>query len=206
MKTRTHLTFLFAFSIMTLIGQNQDYKRWEFGINYNPTLSFNANHRRVPAFNSSLGIFTKLKLRPKVALGIGLEYQEQNLNVTRLMDVTGYKDIEAVKIQDQFKVVRTPIWASLDVTYKAKSKFKTDLIGGYALGRLLNANDKEKQYNLHDLIDILHYGFLGVEFHRELYNQCRFTMGTHLEFTNIYDQRYGEISNLKIVLRISKSS
>lgn len=203
MKFKLLLTFGLLILAFQFFGQMRNVK---FGVSYSPILTYNYTYERAPASNSSAGIFAFIDLTNRFGIGIGGEYQSQNLNTIALWncDLIGNVTLCKVDSKDKFDVVKLPFWGSLNLNNNQQSKIKTNLIGGYAFGKLLNADQKEEDYHLKDLVDNLHYGFIGVEFKGEIRNKIQLTVGPHLEFTNIYDKKYGEIQNLKLVIRISK--
>ncbi len=201
---------LTAIAVVTMaceaIGQVAQHRAIEYGINYNPTITFSQKQERPPAYNSAIGVFAKYALYKRVGIGAGIEYQSQNVNTTTWVNCDPLEQYFFCQIpgKDEFDVIRLPIWLSLNLNYNPDSKIKVELIGGYAFGKLQNANEKEEAYGLLDLTDKIHFAFTGIEFKKKVCEKFNMTFGTHIEFTNIYDMRYGEIQNLKFVLRISR--
>ena len=206
MKCKFTITTILILIALEIFGQDVQKKNIEFGLNYSPTITFNQKYKRPPAFNTSNGIFMKHTIYRRLKMGIGLEYQRLKLNTVTFYncDPTGNHFICESPSQNVFNVIRAPIWISLNMNNKPHSKIKTDLISGYAFGKLLDSIEKEVEYQLSGLNDLVHFGFIGIEFTKELSKQHKLTIGTHLEWTNIYNMRYGEIRNLKLVLRITR--
>lgn len=204
MKIKTTIVFLIL--TFQIFAQTNEAKKFEIGISYSPTFTNSLKYDRGPAFNFAFGAFTRYQTFKKLGISIGVDYQRQNINTTQLVncDPLGHPFFCESPSQDKFKIIKFPVWLSFNMNYKSNPKLKADLIGGYAFGKLLNPNRKETEYRLHGLINNLHFGIIGIEFQRRIVNDIKLTLGSHLEITNIYDKRYGEIQNIKILLRISK--
>ena len=202
MKLKITTTILLSFWVLNIFGQIQA----ERGITFSPTYTFNDKINEPPPFNFSVGVFTKYALRKKWGIGIGLEYQKQELYTTERVNcgVFGQPTLCEVPRLDNFQIAKIPIWLNVNLNYHSDEKIKANAIGGYGYGKLLNSKIKEEEYDLNGLIDNLHFGFIGIEFHQRTEDNFNLTFGGHLEITNIYDRAYGEVQNLKFIFRISK--
>jgi hypothetical protein len=206
MKIKIVTTIILSILALGVFGQVNQKRQFEIGITYNHIFTKNQKYDRNPATNFSTGIFGKYQIIKRLGIGIGVEYQTQHINTIELIncDPSGFPFFCESPSQDKFEIAKIPIWVNLNLNYKSNPKIKTDLIGGYGFGKLLNSKEKETEYRLHGLIDNLHFGLIGIEFQKEIIKNIKLTLGSHLEITNIYDDEYGEIQNIKIVLRISK--
>lgn len=206
MKIKIIITIVLSILTLGVYGQVNQERQIEIGITYNQIFTNNQKYDRSPATNFSIGVFGEYQIIKKLGVGIGVEYQTQNINTVQLIncDSFGFPFFCEAPSQDKFEFAKIPIWMNLDLNYKSNSKIKIDLIVGYGLGKLLDSRKKEIEYKLHGLIDNLHFGLIGIEFQKEIIKNIKLTLGSHLEITNIYDDEYGEIQNIKIVLRISK--
>ena len=206
MKLKIATTIILSILAFGVIGQINQKSQIEIGITYSPTFTNSQKYERSYALNFSTGIFGKYQVFKRFGIGIGIEYQKQNINTIELVncDPLGHPFFCESPSQDKFEIAKIPIWMNLNLNYKSIPKIKTNLIGGYGFGKLLNSKEKETEYRLHGLIDNLYFGLIGIEFQKEIIKNIKLTLGSHLEITNIYDDEYGEIQNIKIVLRISK--
>lgn len=179
---------------------------FEIGINYGPTWTITQKYDRPPAYNLSFGTFIHYNFRTRIGLGLGIQYQEQNLNTTNqsMCNPTDPSFLCSFPEQDNFEVIQVPIWFSLDLIGDIEADLKVVLIGGYALGTLLNRADKAVTYRLENLNNFVHYGMTGIEFKKAIMKELQVTLVMNVAMTNIYDQRYGEIRNLQLVLKIGK--
>jgi len=206
MKLKSIITTIFLALTFTAFSQTIPEKKFEFGIAFSPTLTFSQRFDRTPALNYSTGIYTKYQFLKKLGIGVGFNYQTQIINTTAYVncDPIGNLSICEAPFQNKFDLIQIPVWLSLNMNYKSNPKVRADLIGGYGFGKLLYSMDREKAYGLWDLVDNLHFGMVGIEFQRKILGDVKLTLGSHLEVTNIYNKRYGDIQNVKIVLRVSK--
>ena len=206
MKLKIITTVILSILALGVFGQLNEERQIEIGITYKQIFTKNQKYDRSPATNFSIGFFGEYQIIKKLGVGIGVEYETQNINTVELVncDPSGFPFFCEAPSQDKFEIVKIPLWMSLNLNYKSNPKIKTDLIGGYGFGKLLNSREKETEYRLHGLIDNLHFGLVGIEFQKEIIKNFKITLGSHLEITNIYDDEYGEIQNIKIVLRVSK--
>ena len=101
-------------------------------------------------------------------------------------------------------MIKTPVWASFKLNPASEGKSKAYLIVGYSFGKILFADAAELDYNLTGLVDRVHFGRIGLESRTRLGEEYQFTIGQHLDFTNIYDRRYGRILDYQIVIRIGR--
>lgn len=205
MKTKITLITICLILAIDVLGQGNPEKQFEFGITYSPTFTNNQRYDRPPAFNYSGGIYTKYPINNKLGVGVGVEFQKQNLNTTRWVncDPSGQPFFCESSGQDKFDVVKIPVWINYNLNDQPAPEIKADFIGGYGYGKLLNSEEKMIAYRLHGLIDNLHFAIVGIEFQRRIAEHLKLTIGSHLEITNIYNERYGPIQNFKIVLRVS---
>ncbi len=107
----TLIPILLILALDAFCQRNQE-KRLEFGITYSPAITSNQKYDRPAAFNYSAGIFTKYPILKKLGVGIGVEYQKQNLNTVKWVnfDPGGHPFFCESPGQDKFEVAKIPVW------------------------------------------------------------------------------------------------
>lgn len=206
MTSKIITTAILIVAGFSLFGQSKAESKTELGIVYAPMFTKSQKFDRGFAFNFSTGIYGKYRILSSIGVGVGIDYQRQNINSIVLVncDPLGNLSLCEHPSQDKFELIKIPIWLSFNMNNKPKPKLGVDLIAGYGFGKLLNAKQKEKQYSLHALVDNLHYAMIGFELQKRILNKLKLTIGSHVEVTSIYEKRYGNIDNVKIVFRLSK--
>lgn len=206
MKSKIATTIILSFLVFKIFGQTRQKIQIEQGITYSPTFTFaDRQGQPAPAFGFSIGTHTKYTIQNKLGIGIGLVYQKQTINKRRYERCGSFgNSICETNNEEKFQIAKIPIWLSVNLNKKTEPKFKIDVIGGYAFGKLLYSTIKEEEYDLPGLVDNLFFGFVGIEFQKKITDNFKLTFGSHLEGTNIYDSSYGDIQNFKIIFRISK--
>lgn len=179
----------------------------EYGISLSPSLVSNQNFERSPAANYSVGLFANYNLTNRIGLAAGLEYQQLNLN-TVICDFPNpfpfpIFDLCDTPSVDAFNFTRFPLWTSINLNDNVQAKNQFYLILGYAFGKINNVKDATEFYQLPGLVSGVHFGKFGLEAKRKINERMQITGGIHLDVTNIYDNKYGEIKMLGLVLRLS---
>ncbi len=201
MKCRLFIVLLFSVCTFQLLAQRN---KAAFGLSWSVMQTYQQRYDRPPAYNYSAGVFAAFNLTRRFGLGLALDAQTQNLNVIHIENCDPWGNFFAYPVngQDKFNLIRMPFWLSINLNYYEDRPLQANLIIGYALGKLLNAEEKEAEYRLWGLVDNLHYGIMGIEFEHKLFDRVQLTLGGRLEFTNLYEDRYGAIHNFKIVMRL----
>ena len=140
-------------------------------------------------------VFCNYNISNRFGIGAALEYKQFNLKQKQFTGRTSRNLLE---------IIKTPIWASIRLNPKSQGKSKSYLILGYSFGKILFSNAAEIEYNLTGLVDRVHFGKIGLESRIRLGDKHQFTIGQHLDFTNIYDRRYGNILDWQLVIRVGK--
>lgn len=196
------------FCILSFTSLQAQKGQLEYGVGLSPSLVNNQNFDRAPAANFAIGLFANYNFTQRVSIGGAIEYQQMNLNTT-ICDFTIVLPISSIidervcniPSQDAFQLTRFPLWLSINLNDDQTTPWQSHLILGYAFGKLNNAKDAEELYGLPGLRDNVHFGKLGLEFKKVLNTRVQMTLGSHLNFTNLYDDKYGNIQALEFVLR-----
>ncbi|MFK7776435.1 MAG: hypothetical protein AB8F94_30210 [Saprospiraceae bacterium] len=192
MKIST-LVISFTLLFSTFSFSQQDL--FEYGISTFPSLTFAWELPKEPSVSFSGGVFCNYNISDRFGIGGSLEYKQLNLKQKQFSDRTS---------RNLFEIIKTPVWMSINLNPKSTGKSKSYLIIGYSFGKILFSDAAEREYNLTDLVDRVHFGKIGLESRIRLGDEHQFTIGQHLDFTNIYDRRYGNIFDYQIVIRIGK--
>ena len=192
MKTSILIISLILLFSTLGIGQKDQF---EYGISTFPSLTFAWNLPKEPSASFSGGVFCNYNISNLLGIGGALEYKQFNLKQKQFLGRTS---------RNLFEIVKFPVWASVNLNPKSEGKPKSYLIIGYSFGKILFSDAAEFEYNLTGLVDRVHFGKIGLESRILLGDKHQFTIGQHLDFTNIYDNRYGRIVDFQIVIRIGR--
>ncbi len=192
MKTSTLIISLILLFSTLGFGQADQF---EYGISTFPSLTFAWNLPKEPSVSFSGGVFCNYNISNRFGIGGALEYKQFNLKQKQFSDRTS---------RNLFEIIKFPIWASINLNAKSEGKSKSYLIIGYSFGKILFSDAAEFEYNLIGLVDRVHFGKIGLESRTLLGDKYQFTIGQHLDFTNIYNNRYGNIVDFQIVIRIGR--
>lgn len=197
--------FFTLFSLFLLTNTHAQKGQLEYGLSLSPSLVFNQSFERPPAANYSVGLFLNYNVTNRIGIAGGIEYQQMNLNTLVCVPDNSFPVFfpfcEEIPSVDAFQFTRFPVWTSINLNDNLEAKSQFFLILGYALGKITDANDVEEQYNLPGLVNTTHFGKIGLEMKREINERMQITGGVHLDMTNIYDEKYGEINMLGLILR-----
>ncbi len=199
---------LFIIGIIAIVSTNCYSQKYqvEYGLNFNPSLTLTEKYKRPPAFNYAAGLYMSINLSKRIELGGSLNYRQLNLNTELNVDCDPSEGVTlcVVPSQDEFRIISIPTWLSIDMNYTSEPRIKPFLVIGYSFGKLIDHSGTESNYQLWGLKDNVHSGFFGVDWKAKLTNQYQITFGSHIDVTNIYNARYGDIYNLKFVVRIGR--
>lgn len=200
------LSFLFCLIFTQIQAQKGQI---EYGLSLSPSLVSNQNFERSPAANYAVGIFINYNITNRVSIAGSVEYQQMNLNTTICEDFIFFPTTSSIinrnfcntQSQDAFQITRLPVWTSIGLNDDLTTPWQSHLILGYAFGTINNASDAEELYNLPGLTKNMHFGKIGFEVKKVLNTRMQMTLGSHVNFTNLYDDKYGNIQALEFVLR-----
>ena len=192
MKTSI-LVFSFTLLFSTLSFSQQDL--FEYGISTFPSLTFAWKLPKEPSVSFSGGAFCNYNISTNFGIGGALEYKQLNLKQKRFSDRTE---------RNLFEMIKIPVWTSIRLNRNSEGASQAYLILGYSIGKILFSDAAEIEYSLTGLVDRVHFGKIGLESRIRLSENHQFTIGQHVDFTNIYDRRYGRIIDFQIVIRIGK--
>ena len=197
MKLKTYFLTLLAIFLLTRIYAQKG--QVEYGISLSPSLVSNQNFDRSSAANYSVGLFINYNVTNRIGMAGGIEHQQMNLNTVICNSFfTESCDIPSL---DALQLTRFPFWTSVNLNDNMEAKSQFFLILGYALGTINSVEDAREFYQLPGLMKRAHFGKIGLEMKRKFNERMQITGGVHLDITNIYDEKYGEINMLGLMLR-----
>lgn len=183
---------------------------FEYGVSVKPTLTFTQELEQPSTISMSPGVFMHYNLTRRIGLGLSAEYLSQRIHSTNYelcepIDIFwGFRTLCPVPALHTYSIIQIPVWLSVNLDYSPDSKWKTYAVGGYSLGNVLSPGANEVDYQLDRLVQRMHFGSIGLEFKRKAAEKYLVTIGSHFEVSNTLHQRYGEIRNVKLVLRVGR--
>ena len=196
--------FSLFFSVF-LIAQTYAQKgQVEYGISLGPSIVSNQKFERSPAANYSVGLFANYNLTNRIAIAGAIEYQQMNLNTVICNPFIVFPTFSVCDVPsvDAFQLTRFPVWASVNLNDNIESKPQLFLILGYVFSTINSVEDAREFYQLPGLRSRTNFGKIGLELKRKINERMQLTGGIHLDMTNIYDEKYGDINMLGLVLRL----
>jgi hypothetical protein len=190
MKTKTLTLGLLLFFLTNCLAQKD---KLELGWYIAPSFSFYEKSDIGSNNKFSTGIFYNVYSTKVFGFGAGVDYHQLNLNVAG-----------RVGQQNKFNFLKFPVWTSINTNYYSSAKTRTYFLLGMAYGNLLNAESARVAYNLKGLKQNHFFVNIGLQLKRPLNEAYQFTLGTHLELTNIYDVRYGNIYSFQVVFGVGR--
>ena len=142
----------------------------------------------------STGVFYHIYSNEVFGFGAGADYHQLHLKVNR-----------RVGLEEKFNFLKFPVWGSININSFSKSKTQIYFVAGIAYGNLLNAEKAAVVYNLNGLKRNHFFVNTGLELKRPLSENFQFTLGTHLDITNIYEERYGRVYSFQIVFGVGRT-
>ncbi len=202
MKIMRYKTYFFTLVLFFLFSQVHAQKRQvEYGVSLSPSLVSIQKFKRSPAVNYSIGLFINYNVTNRIGIAAAIEYQQMNLN-TIICDPFSLTRPCNTPSVDAFNLTRFPVWTSINLNDNMQKKSQFFLVLGYAFSTINSVDDVSEFYQLPGLIRGVHFGKMGLELKRKINERMQFTGGVHLDMTNIYDAKYGEINMLGLMLRI----
>ncbi|MGK0364390.1 MAG: hypothetical protein ACI85O_001447 [Saprospiraceae bacterium] len=204
MKSKIYFLTLFTIFLFTQIHAQKG--QLEYGISLSPSLVFNESFDRSPAANYSVGLFFNYNVTNRIGIAGGIEYQQMNLNTLICVpNNIGFPNFfpfcDEIPSVDAFQLTKFPLWTRINLNDNMQAKSQFFLILGYALGKINDAKNSEEFYNLPGLVSTVHFGKIGLETKRKVNERMQITGGLHLDMTNIYDAKYGQVNMLGLILR-----
>ena len=203
---KSKIYFFTLFTLLLFTKTHAQKGQLEYGISLSPSLVSNQNFERSPAANYSVGLFLNYNVTNRIGIAGGIEYQQINLNTLVCVSNNSFPNFfpfcDEIPSVDAFQFTRFPLWTSINLNDNLEAKSQFFLVLGYALGSINSVDDAREFYQLPGLVSRVHFGKIGLEIKRKINERMQMTGGVHLDMTNIYDEKYGEINMLGLILRL----
>lgn len=186
--------FLFLSFSFYAIAQKGSF---EIGLHISPSFTKNSTANEPPTVGLSSGLFLNYNLSDRIIGGGGLEWATFSPENSSFF-FHGQNQFE------RFNFFRVPFWFKVNLNDSLESQFQYFLTVGYTYGKITNAQQAINDYGLLGLNDNVHFARFGLECKFYLFEEIKVTLGPHVEWTNIYDIRYGDIYNFQFVIQIGK--
>jgi hypothetical protein len=190
MKT-TFLTFgILLFFLTNGLAQKD---KFELGVYIAPSFSFYEKSDVGSNNKFATGFYYNAYSNKLFGFGAGVDYHQLNLNVKR-----------RIGQENKFNFLKFPVWARFNTNYHSSAITRAYFLAGAAYGNLLNVESATDLYNLKGLKQNHFFINFGLQLKRPLNEDYQFTLGTHLDVTNIYDTRYGYIYSFQVVFGVGR--
>lgn len=194
------------------LAQSYDLPRWMYGFHTQVAATFtSARPDLSPTFSLGGGGYAQVRLTSHLYLGSGFTLHRLRLPAppahrcdsdpiwpTFLVCTTSTPPPHVIELR------QLPLWLSLRLHQGSHGRFQLFLRGGYSGGLIRRAGMVAQRYHLPGLRPWTHMGQLGLEGQWRLSRRYVLLAGGQFQAANLYQDRYGEIYEWSLSLRLGR--